>query len=148
MMRNEFKQYRKVHVDSNVELKEPFALWWWRQNEFVYPHVAPVAKGVHGSPGSEIENERVFSIAGLITQWPPQAAHVPWGFGSDRQHLQELARRRPYSWAFVTNAMDDLCAHVQELLEQDEMELVENNYADLVEQGEIFDLSSEDFGDE
>ena len=37
---------------------------------------------------------------------------------------------------------------VQELLEQDEMELVENNYADLVEQGEIHDLSSEDFGDE
>ena len=61
----------------------------------------------------------------------------------------ELARR-PYSWAFVTiaKAVDDLCAHVQELLEQDEMELVENNYADLVEQGEIFDLSSEDFGDE
>jgi hypothetical protein len=29
--------------------------------------------------------------------------------------------------------VDDLCAHVQELLEQDEMELVENNYADLVE---------------
>jgi hypothetical protein len=25
---------------------------------------------------------------------------------------------------------------------------VENNYADLVEQGEIFALSSEDFGDE
>jgi hypothetical protein len=46
-----------------VELKEPFALWWWRQNEFVYPHVAPVAKGVHGSPGSEIEN---VSISGLI----------------------------------------------------------------------------------
>ena len=44
--------------------------------------------------------------------------------------------------------VDDLCAHVQELLEQDEMELVENNYADLVEQGEIFALSSEDFGDE
>jgi hypothetical protein len=37
---------------------------------------------------------------------------------------------------------------VQELLEQDEMELVENNYADLVEQGECFYLSSEDFGNE
>jgi hypothetical protein len=35
MMRNELKQYRKVHVDSNVELKQPFALWWWRQNEIV-----------------------------------------------------------------------------------------------------------------
>jgi len=33
-------------------------------------------------------------------------------------------------------------------LEQDEMELVENNYADLVKRGEIWDLSSEDFGDE
>ena len=40
---------------------------WWRENERAFPSLAELACVVFSVPGSQIECERVFSQAGLIT---------------------------------------------------------------------------------
>lgn len=40
---------------------------WWRENERAFPSLAELASVVFSVPGSQIECERVFSLAGLIT---------------------------------------------------------------------------------
>eukprot|EP00854_Cymbomonas_tetramitiformis_P006881 gene6881-8215_t len=39
---------------------------WWEKNEHMYTWLAPVARVLGGIPGSQIENERIFSIAGFV----------------------------------------------------------------------------------
>ena len=41
-------------------------LKWWKDNAVKFPYVAVVARAYLSIPGSQIENERVFSVAGIL----------------------------------------------------------------------------------
>jgi hypothetical protein len=40
---------------------------WWKENGSKFPYVAVLAKAFLSIPGSQIENKRVFSVAGILT---------------------------------------------------------------------------------
>jgi hypothetical protein len=61
----ELKNFRLKAISE--EEMEMHTLDWWKKNEHLYPVVAFVARTVHGIPASQVEVERVFSIAGLLT---------------------------------------------------------------------------------
>jgi hypothetical protein len=43
-------------------------LMWWKEQESRFPIVAYAARQFLGIPGSQIECERIFSIAGILTK--------------------------------------------------------------------------------
>ena len=47
------------------EAEEP--LTWWKLNASRFPSVAFLARQILAIPGSQIETERIFSIAGVLT---------------------------------------------------------------------------------
>ncbi len=61
----ELKNFRLRNI-SDEEMKL-HTLDWWRENRSHYPIIASVAKDIHGIPASQVEVERIFSIAGILT---------------------------------------------------------------------------------
>ncbi len=55
----------KIKKGIEEECKDPLA--WWRAHEVHYSYVGFVAHQIFGIVGSQIEVERVFSIAGICT---------------------------------------------------------------------------------
>ena len=61
-IRAQLKQFRAFAVASDVKDVRV----WWRKHEHLFPDIAPVPRALLGIPGSQIECERIFNIAGLI----------------------------------------------------------------------------------
>ena len=62
----ELKPFRKsTHLPPFADMSSP--LTWWAQHCHAYPLLAELARIVLGCPGSQIECERIFSLAWLLT---------------------------------------------------------------------------------
>ena len=67
-VREEVKTFRKdkdLPASANDNKVDP--LKWWAKHANQYPLLAPLVRIVFSCPGSQIECERVFSLAGLLT---------------------------------------------------------------------------------
>ena len=64
LVRGELSLFRRLVIPPSESL-DPLA--WWRVHENHFPNVGHLAKQILGIPGSQIETERVFSIAGVLT---------------------------------------------------------------------------------
>ena len=66
---HELKCFRRSNLlpsnDDQADELQP--LQWWKLHQTSFPIIAEVAKIVLSVPGSQIECERVFSLAGLLT---------------------------------------------------------------------------------
>ncbi|KAK3253613.1 hypothetical protein CYMTET_37140 [Cymbomonas tetramitiformis] len=62
----ELKKFRSMEVSARDLEKAGGVLGWWRTYEHLFPYMASVARAILAIPGSQIECERIFSIAGLI----------------------------------------------------------------------------------
>ncbi|KAK3236304.1 hypothetical protein CYMTET_53546 [Cymbomonas tetramitiformis] len=62
-VRAELARFRKLKIPDPEKVK---LCPWWKANAHLFPWCAPVARAISGIPGSQIENERIFSIAGLV----------------------------------------------------------------------------------
>ncbi len=62
----ELKKFRGLRISLEDIEKVGGVLVWWSLNEKNFPFIAPVARAILGIPCSQIECERIFSIAGLI----------------------------------------------------------------------------------
>ena len=56
-----------MYISPNTMKEKGSVLLWWKDQELRFPTLAFLAKQIFGIPGSQIECERVFSIAGLLT---------------------------------------------------------------------------------
>lgn len=63
----EVRMMRKAKDLPNFGDKQVSPLTWWSKHATLYPSLAELARIVLGIPGSQIECERVFSLAGLLT---------------------------------------------------------------------------------
>lgn len=64
LLLGELSLFRRLVVEpTNVACP----LMWWKEQESRFPTVAYVARQFLGIPGSQIECERIFSIAGILT---------------------------------------------------------------------------------
>ena len=63
----ELKLFRKASDLPSFACKKTSPLTWWRAHATLYPSLANLARIVLGVPGSQIECERIFSLAGLLT---------------------------------------------------------------------------------
>ena len=68
MMRSELALLgsRNPGVDPHSSTEE--ALQWWRKNEKVYPNLSIVFKTIACIPPTQVECERIFSVAGILTR--------------------------------------------------------------------------------
>ena len=63
----EVRMMRKAKDLPNFGDMQVSPLSWWAKHATIYPSLAELARIVLGIPGSQIECERVFSLAGLLT---------------------------------------------------------------------------------
>ena len=63
----ELRMFRKATDLPPFACKKTCPLKWWSRHATLYPSLAEVARIVLGVPGSQIECERIFSLAGLLT---------------------------------------------------------------------------------
>eukprot|EP00951_Prasinocladus_malaysianus_P026580 scaffold236191_cov31-Prasinocladus_malaysianus.AAC.1 len=66
-VKNEIKRFRDACKDLPTDPKQTNPFQWWSQHKHEYEHLPELARIVLSIPGSQIECERVFSVAGLIT---------------------------------------------------------------------------------
>ena len=64
VVKRELSHFRRFQV--GVE-QSKCPLQWWKLHEPKFPTVALLARQIPGIPGSQIETERIFSIAGVLT---------------------------------------------------------------------------------
>lgn len=65
---NEFRQYQRLASQiPPSELATMCPLKWWKEHHRQFPHVSKLARIILSIVPSQIENERIFSIAGVIT---------------------------------------------------------------------------------
>jgi hypothetical protein len=57
--------FRRLVIDKEDLHEGP--LNWWKHNEAKFPNVGFLARQYLGIPGSQIETERIFSVAGVFT---------------------------------------------------------------------------------
>ena len=67
MVEAEVRLMRKAKDLPSFADKKVSPLQWWADHATMYPSLAELARIVLGIPGSQIECERVFSLAGLLT---------------------------------------------------------------------------------
>jgi hypothetical protein len=60
---SELSLYRKLLVPANAEIA-PLA--WWKENGRRFSNVSFLARQILAIPGSQIETERIFSLAGVL----------------------------------------------------------------------------------
>ena len=63
MLKSELILFRKLFVPAEKDIA-PLA--WWRDNAPRFPHVSFLARQILAIPGSQIETQRIFSVAGLL----------------------------------------------------------------------------------
>lgn len=63
----ELRMFRKATDLPPFACKKTCPLKWWAKHATLYPSLAELARVVLSIPGSQIECERVFSLAGLLT---------------------------------------------------------------------------------
>lgn len=63
----ELKKFRR-HEDLPVSPEDTSPLEWWKEHADDFPILSQLARIVLAVPGSQIECERVFSLAGLLTK--------------------------------------------------------------------------------
>ena len=67
-VRQELKNFRKdKDLPTSATDNKVDPLKWWAKHAAQYPLLAPLVRIVFSCPGSQIECERVFSLAGLLT---------------------------------------------------------------------------------
>lgn len=62
--RKELSLFRRLVIDKEDLQEGP--LTWWKHNEAKFPNVGFLARQYLGIPGSQIEIERIFSVAGVL----------------------------------------------------------------------------------
>ncbi len=60
----ELLDFKRFHVNLK-EINNP--LQWWEKHESRFPKVISFARQILGTRGSQIENERIFSLAEILT---------------------------------------------------------------------------------
>ena len=63
----ELRMFRKATDLPPFACKQTCPLKWWARHATLYPSLAELARVVLAVPGSQIECERIFSLAGLLT---------------------------------------------------------------------------------
>ncbi|KAG0556897.1 hypothetical protein KC19_11G087000 [Ceratodon purpureus] len=63
-LKAELSLFRRLHIDPK-ECENPLA--WWKDREVQFPNVGFLARQILGIVGTQVETERIFSVAGLIT---------------------------------------------------------------------------------
>ena len=63
-IKSEFSSFRKEKYSFHYSTKEKLS--WFKTKEAIFPNISTLARQILRIPGTQIENERVFSLAGRI----------------------------------------------------------------------------------
>ncbi|KAK3244041.1 hypothetical protein CYMTET_46331 [Cymbomonas tetramitiformis] len=125
----EIAKFQKLKI-SQARDKEFSVLDWWAQCGGQFPSLRMLAQIIFSIPGSEIENERVFSIAGCVASIKRNSVrsenldmivHINQNHPNDPLIGMQTTKGRVDSLKEVEVAEEDMADHFEDLLIENEM---------------------------